>query len=120
MSEENIVSDTPKFLLDENVRVEVKQFLESTGYSVEYAPKGTTNGRVVSLANTKQCVLVTRDSDFLNSVLFPPNQFFGIIVLQIHPPEAEKLIKGMELLLSEVKEFKGKLFIVEEERYEIV
>lgn len=109
-----------KFLLDENIRIEIKEFLESKGFSAEYVTKGISNGRLALLVKEKKLVLLTRDSDFLNSVLFPPNQFFGIIVLQIHPPEAEKLIKGMELLLSEVKEFKGKLFIVEEERYEIV
>ena len=46
--------------------------------------------------------------------------FPGIIVLISHPPRAEKLIKAMDLLLSKVKEFKGKLFIVDEEDFEIV
>ena len=63
---------------------------------------------------------ISGDRDFLDSVLFPPAQFAGIIVLISHPPRAEKLIKAMDLLLSKVKEFKGKLFIVDEEDFEIV
>ncbi len=115
----SIVSDT-KFLLDENIPELFRRFLESRGYPTEYAAKGTKNGKLASLALEKECVLVSRDRDFLNSVSFPPSQFSGIVVFTVHPPKAEKLIKGMEMLLSEVKEFKGKLFVVEEEGFEAV
>lgn len=108
-----------KFLLDENIRIEVKEFLESKGFLTEYAPKGISNGKLASLAKEKKYVLVSRDHDFINSVLFPPNQFSGIIVLSVHPPTVEKLIKGSELLLSKVKEFEGKLFVVKEDEFEV-
>jgi predicted nuclease of predicted toxin-antitoxin system len=114
------VSDTPKFLLDENIPKLLKKVLESKGYSPEYASKGINNGRLASLALAKRCVLVSRDRDFINPVLFPPKQFPGIIILVSHPPKSEKLIKGMDLLLSKVKHFKGKLFIVDEKSVEII
>jgi predicted nuclease of predicted toxin-antitoxin system len=113
------MSNTLKFLLDENVRVEVKEFLESKGLSAEYASKGISNGKLASLAKEKGLVLLTRDSDFINTVLFPPKQFSGMVVFRIHPPTAEKLIKGLKFLLSKVKEFKGKVFVVSEESIEI-
>ena len=71
-----------------------------------------------SIALEKGLILLSRDRDFLDSVLFPPAQFSGIIVLTSHPPRAEKLVKAMDLLLSKVTEFKGKLFIADEEGFE--
>ncbi len=120
LSEGNVTSNSLKFLLDENIRIEVKEFLESKGYSAEYAPKGTKNSHLASLAKERKLVLLTRDTDFLNSALFPPQEFFGIIVFVIHPPTVEKLIGALSSLLPEIKKFKGKLFVVGERGFEIV
>ncbi|MDI6807238.1 MAG: DUF5615 family PIN-like protein [Candidatus Aenigmarchaeota archaeon] len=106
-----------RFLLDENIPRSVKKFLESKELSAEYAPKGISNTEIASLVKERELVLITRDKHFLNPNLFPPERFSGIIVFVIHPPKAEKLVKGLALLLEEVKEFKGKTFEVEEERY---
>ena len=110
----------PKFLLDENIRIEIKKFLKSKGFSAEYAAKGVSNGRLALLAKDKSLVLVSRDSDFLNRSMFPPKEFSGIMVFVIHPPTVEKLIKALSSLLADVSEFKGKLFIVDEEGFEAV
>ena len=114
------MSNFPRFLLDENIRIEVKKFLESKGFSAKYASKGISNGRLASLAKEKKIALLSRDSDFLNTSLFPPKEFFGIVVFIIHPPTAEKLVKSLSSLLADVKVFKGKLFVVEEEGFEEV
>ena len=116
LSEENV--STPKFLLDENIRIEVKEFLKSKGFSAEYAAKGVSNGRLASLAKEKSLVLLSRDSDFLNKSAFPPKEFSGIIVFAIHPPTVEKLVRALSSLLSEVKEFKGRLFVADEDDFE--
>ena len=109
----------PKFLLDENIRIEIKEFLKSKGFSAEYAAKGVSNGRLASLAKDKSLVLVSRDSDFLNKSAFPPKEFSGMIVFVIHPPTVEKLVRALSSLLSKVKEFKGKLFTVDEDEFEV-
>jgi predicted nuclease of predicted toxin-antitoxin system len=109
-----------KFLLDENIPKSVRRLLESKGLSVEYTTKGIVNGKLASVAKEKEAVLVSRDSDFINNSLFPPEEFFGIIVFVIHPPKAEKLVRALTLILSEASEFKGRLFIAEEERFEVV
>jgi len=80
------MSSTQKFLLDENIPKLLKIFLEEKGLSAGYAPKGTVNGELAALSLKKKCVLVSRDRDFTNPVLFPPKQFAGIIVFRIHPP----------------------------------
>lgn len=75
---------------------------------------------MASLALNKGYILVTRDHDFANTILYPPKQFHGIIVLHIHPPKAEKLVKGMERLLAKVEIYEGKLLIVKDEVIEVV
>ena len=120
LSGESVMLNFPKFLLDENIRIEVKEFLESNGFSAKYASKGISNGKLASLAKEEKIVLLSRDSDFVNTSLFPPKEFSGIIVFIIHPPTAEKLVKALSSLLAEVKEFKGKLFVVAEEGFEAV
>jgi predicted nuclease of predicted toxin-antitoxin system len=110
----------PEFLLDENVRSEVKEFLEARGYRARYVPKGSTNGEVASVAREGRLVLLTHDSDFSNSVLYPPREFFGIVVIRIHPPTLDKLLPALEQLLLKVKEFKGRLFILEERGFKVL
>jgi predicted nuclease of predicted toxin-antitoxin system len=94
----------PEFLLDENVRSEVKEFLEARGYRARYVPKGSTNGEVASMAREGR-VLLTHDLDFSNPLLYPPREFFGIVVIRIHPPTLDKLLPALEQLLK-VREFK--------------
>ena len=110
----------PKFLLDENISRAVKRLLESKGYSAEYAQKGIVNGKLASLSKESRSVLVSRDSDFLNRSMFPPKDFSGIIVFVIHPPSRKKLVAALSSLLADVSEFNGKLFIVDEEEFEVV
>ncbi|MEK6949555.1 MAG: DUF5615 family PIN-like protein [Nanoarchaeota archaeon] len=112
--------DSPKFLLDENIPRAVKRFLEGKSFSAEYAAKGIVNGKLASLAKEKSLVLVSRDSDFLNTSIFPPKDFSGIIVFVIHPPRRKKLVAALSFLLADVSEFKGKLFAVDEEGFETV
>lgn len=98
----------------------MKRFLESKGYTVEYSPKGIKNRELALLALEKESILLTRDYDFANTILFPPRQFHGIIVLHVHPPKAEKLIERIEFLLAKVRSYRGKLFIVTDEKLDII
>ncbi len=83
----------------------------------EYVPKGIEDNVVMSLAKKKKAVLLTRDSDFSNHILYPPSNYFGIVIFQIHPPKPDKIVKALSLLLEIVKDFENKLFVVEEEGF---
>ena len=65
-------------------------------------------------------VLVTRDWDFSNVMLYPPEKYNGIIILKIHPPLGKDLIKALENFLSVVKDLNGRTFIIYRDRIEIV
>lgn len=112
--------NSPRFLLDENIPVEVKEFLRSRTLSAEYASKGIFNSKIASLAKERGAVLLSRDIDFLNTSLFPPREFSGIVVFRIHPPKAEKLVESLSLLLQEVKDFKAKVFVVKEDGFKVI
>ncbi len=114
------MSNSPRFLLDENIPKSVKRFLEAEKFSSECVPKGITDSKAASLAKKKKRVLVSRDADFINASLFPPKECPGIIVFAIHPPKHERLVRALSRLLAEVRKFKGKLFIVRDEGFEVI
>ncbi len=72
------------------------------------------------LAREQKTILVTRDSDFANTLTYPPRKFYGIVVLQIHPPRSELLIKALSNFLTKVNEFEGKLFLVEKAGIKVI
>jgi len=114
------MSDLPKFLLDENVRVEVKEFLENKGFTVKYVPKGSKNREVASVAKETKSVLITHDTDFANPFLYPPKEFSGIVILRIPPSSLDKILSSLEKLLSKIEDFSGKLISLEEEGSKVV
>lgn len=52
-------------------------------------------------------LLNTRDSDFANTLAYPPREFYGIVVLFIHPPRSELLVKALFNLIAKTDEFEG-------------
>lgn len=104
-------------LIDEDVHIKVIGWLKEKGHDAVRVPSGTKNGAVIKLAQEESRVLITRDADFSDRFLYPPGQFKGIIVLKIHPPKLEKLLKALQQLFDEFPEnnFNGKLIILEEE-----
>ena len=109
-----------KFLLDENIPKSVMNFLRSKKISVEYVPKGAKNSKVAEIAKEEKAVLITRDSDFANPLLYPPEKFYGIIVFQIHPPKSELLIKALSNFIEETNDFERRLFIINREGFKII
>ncbi|GBE55026.1 MAG TPA: hypothetical protein ENH28_08440 [Euryarchaeota archaeon] len=65
-------------------------------------------------------MLLTRDYDFANILLCPPQDFHGIIILKVHPPVVEKLISSLESVLKATEDFRGKVFVVMEDRIRVL
>lgn len=81
---------------------------------VEYVPRGATDDEVANIARNREMTLITRDYDFANEFLYPPESYSGIVVLRIHPPKPENLVKALNLLLKTERKLKGGTFIVYE------
>ena len=110
-----------RVLLDEDVHVKLIDWLVSSGHDVARVPSGTKNGQVLALALQQNRILITRDKDFSNRLMYPPSRYLGIVVLRVHPPLLEKLISVLRRLLAEVQpeQFKGRVFLLEEEEYHV-
>jgi predicted nuclease of predicted toxin-antitoxin system len=103
-----------RFLIDENVPIQVMAWLQEKGHDAKRVPSGTKNGNVLALATSELRVVLTQDKDFANRLQYPPANYHGLIVFRIHPPIVEQLISGLQKLLNEgPSEFSKKLVILE-------
>ena len=103
-----------RFLIDENVRHEVSDFLRQN-HDTKILPAGTKDDAIAAVADAERRVLVTHDLDFANIFLYPPSKYAGIIILRILPPTAPIIIQALTNLLTVLPEdqYSGKLIILE-------
>lgn len=110
-----------QILLDEDVHVKVLQWLNQQGHSAVRTPSGLKNGEVLALARSQSRVLITRDRDFANRLLYPPKEHGGIIVLRVHPPTLDRLIKVLQNIFAHIPpaDIPGKLIVAEEDSHQV-
>src|SRR5437762_2581385 len=103
-----------RFLVDENVPIQVIAWLKEKNHDAKRVPPGTKNGNVLALAAAESRVVVTQDRDFANRIQYPPTHYQGVIIFRIHPPIIEELISSFNHLLGEgPSDFSKKLIILE-------
>ena len=75
-----------KFLLDENVPVQLKSLIEKAGHQASDVHQWGLNGKddksVIETCQKENYVLITNDTDFENIYAYPPGTHCGIIVLR--------------------------------------
>jgi predicted nuclease of predicted toxin-antitoxin system len=76
-----------KFLLDANMPRSAASVLRELGHEVEdvrdVLPNGADDATVAAHARARQLILITRDFDFADIRNYPPQNFAGIIVLEL-------------------------------------
>lgn len=109
-----------KLLADENVKGRLIRWLRTEGHDVTVAPKEVKNSRLVSLAHAEGRVLLTNDTDFLNTALYPPAASPGRIVLRVFPPTLVEQQAALSLLFSKLRteSLAGQLVELERGRFE--
>lgn len=108
-----------KFLLDENVKRGLLEFLKQKGIDVVFKPKGVSNGKLAGFSVSEQRILVTNDEDFVE---FTKEELFSLILLKIPQDKPEVLLESFSRLIKEKtkpEDFEGKLFILKEQGFEI-
>lgn len=108
-----------KFLLDENVKKELLQFLKQQGFDVIFKPKGLLNGILAELSKSEQRILITNDEDFVE---FTKEEIFSIVWLRIPQNEPESLLKAFSILLKEkamLEDFEGKLIVLKKDGFDV-
>ena len=74
------MSNSPKFLLDENVRRNLYQFLQEEGRDVKLAPKGSSDSALARVSLEERMVFVTNDADFTEC---SRDEIFSVVWLKI-------------------------------------
>jgi len=113
------------FLIDANIPRSTKAIIEALGHNVvdvrDILPPASPDSDIASLALTENRVIITRDQDFGNILLYPPEKYPGIIVLRVHalkPSEINKLIK-LFLTTNPAEIITHSLIILEPNRFRI-
>lgn len=113
------------FKFDENISSQCRSILEGLGHRVstvyEENIQGTDDFNIAAICKENQFVIVTMDIGFGNLLRFPPQDYYGIILLRHPDPSLEdikKLIKEVAEFLA-IEEIVQKLWIVEPGRIRV-
>ncbi len=108
-----------RFLLDQNLRVQTKEFLRKLGYdAVDKRNLGleqATDQEIMDVASQQDRIVITYNSDFADIREFPPGDYPGVIRLRIHPQTDEMLYPRLEELLRRVgaEKLRGALVVLD-------
>ena len=109
-----------KFLLDENVKKELLQFLKKD-FDVIFKPKQLSNGELAKFSISEQRIFVTNDWDFTEEHSYNKETIFSIIWLRIQQDKPESLLSSFSKLLKETKseDFEGNFITLYENRFTV-
>jgi predicted nuclease of predicted toxin-antitoxin system len=117
------MSSPPKirFLIDENVRKEVAEFLKLCGHDVLVVSSGAKDEEIARLAKQTKRIILTHDQHFADILTYPPEEYSGIIRIKIHPPTSHAIIKALKDFLPQISRDKldKKLVILEKEGFRL-
>ncbi len=111
-----------KFLLDANIpysATEVFDQRHDVSHVRDVGLDRATDGDIASWAKEREMVIVTRDLDFANTIVFPPEKHYGIIVVRVpsfYPAKDIKRVLGTFLMSVDERQLARSLVIVEEGR----
>lgn len=93
-----------RLFADESVWEITREFVRLRGHDLatveERGLAGAMDEVVLSQALSEKRVLVTRDLDFSNILRYPPDNYFGIIVLRIRPHTTDAVHRVLALVLA--------------------
>jgi predicted nuclease of predicted toxin-antitoxin system len=113
------------FKIDENLPPDVPDLSSQEGHDVrtvfDQGLRSHTDPEVIAVCQAEGRTLLSLDLDFSNILLFPPEQFAGLIVLRLHRPGRSAVTALIRRLLPHIstQPVVGKLWVVDEARIRI-
>lgn len=117
-----------RFFADHCISNFIIQTFRDAGYEVfrlrDCIPTDSSDLVVISKAQELDSILVSLNGDFADIVTYPPENYKGIIALQVanHPEIISQLVATLKDYLSshpDINYYKGKLLLVEVHRIRI-
>lgn len=114
-----------KFKTDENLPVEVVELLQREGHDalsvVDQQLAGHPDVDVASVCQAERRALVTLDLDFSDIRSYPPEDYFGIVVLRPGLQTISSILRlaTRSISLLDTEPLLGRLWIVSEHRVRI-
>ena len=107
-------SSTPtRFLLDENVKVELAEFLSERGVDFKNAKKASEDRTLASISIAEGRSIVTNDSDFSKLC---KGDVFGVVWLRLPQSNTALLIRLFGAMLDDNVRYANSLIILEPEK----
>ena len=102
-------SRSPRFLLDENVRVELAGWLRARHFDVTSAPRATSDATLAAWSKRDRRILVTNDEDFCS---YDTDDLYAVVWLRIPQNNPQALLSAFSTLLTECSRFTGRLILL--------
>lgn len=114
-----------KIKLDENLPIDASIALSDAGHDVQTVFDEDLAGRpdeyLVQKCRDENRALITLDSDFSDIRIYPPSEYFGIIVLRLKSQDKANILAVLSRLIKIISEeiVERHLLIVDEKRIRI-
>ena len=89
-----------RVIADENIPVDFIKILRDRGFDIISLPKRAKDIDIAKIAQKERRIIFTQDKDFANRLLFPPENFHGIIRFKIHPPVISDMVSALDNLCA--------------------
>jgi len=113
------------FKVDENLPIDATQILQAAGFDAmsvhDQGMVGSCDATIANVCQSEKRVIVTLDLDFADIRVYPPESYFGLIILRLDHQDKSHVIEVFEKLLPKLNETElvGKLWIVTEQTIRI-
>jgi predicted nuclease of predicted toxin-antitoxin system len=114
-----------RFKLDENLPPSALEWLRGLGHDVmtvyDQGLQSANDPTVLAACHGERRVLVSLDLDFSNILVYPPEQYAGLIVLRLHRPGSRAVLSLLQRIAPhfDSEPVAGRLWIVDEKRIRI-
>jgi predicted nuclease of predicted toxin-antitoxin system len=114
-----------KFKIDENLPIEVAYSLQEAGYEAatvyDQNLVGESDANIAAVCQAEERAIVTLDTDFADIRVYPPEDYFGIIVMRLKQQDKPHVLSIVNRWIKALPDeaLEKCLWIVDERRIRI-